>query len=67
MPDDLFHLIRSLEHEYREENGERVHSYRCIRCALSVRMSDFKAQVTRLLRDMEFIVGDPVEKTQDDK
>jgi hypothetical protein len=57
---DLFHLVHSLEHDYREESGERVHSYDCRRCALVVRLS----VILRLLRDAEFAVGEPIEKSK---
>ena len=62
MFNDLFHLIRSLDHNFSEENGERVHSHACRRCAISVRLSAFKAQVLKVLRDIEFALGDPEEK-----
>jgi hypothetical protein len=57
---DLFHLVQSLEHDYREENGAQVHAYGCRRCALTIRLSD----VLRLLRDVEFAIGGPVEKRE---
>lgn len=57
---DLFHLVHSLEHDYREENGQRVHAYGCRRCALTVRLND----VLRLLRDIEFAAGEPIEKSK---
>jgi hypothetical protein len=64
MFNDLFHLIDSLEHDFKEEKGERVHSYACRRCALSVRLSAFKAQILRILRDIDFALGDPDEKNR---
>jgi len=59
---DLFHLIYSLEHDYREEKGVNVHSYDCRRCALTVRLNGFKGQILKLLRDIEFAIGEPLEK-----
>ena len=59
MFNDLFHLVRSLEHDFREENGERVHSHTCRRCAISLRLTAFKAQILKVLRDIDFVVGDP--------
>jgi hypothetical protein len=51
MFNDLFHIVHSLEHDFIEEKGKRVHSCGCRRCALSVRLSVFKAQILRFLRD----------------
>jgi hypothetical protein len=62
MFNDLFHLVHSLDHDFNEEKGERVHSYTCRRCALSVQLSAFKAKILQILRDIDFAVGDPVEK-----
>jgi hypothetical protein len=59
---DLFHLIHSLEHDYKEEKGQKVHSYDCRRCALTVRLNGFKGQILRLLRDIEFAIGEAIEK-----
>jgi len=59
---DLFHLIHSLEHDYREEKGVKVHAYGCRRCALAVRLNGFKGQILKLLRDIEFAIGEPLEK-----
>jgi len=61
---DLFHLIRSLEHDYREENGKQVHDCGCRRCALTVRLNHFKIQMVKLLRDIEFAIGEPTEKNK---
>ena len=61
---DLFHLIRSLEHDYREEKGQKVHSYECRRCALGVRLNSLKSQILSVLRDIEFAIGEPVEKNK---
>jgi len=61
---DLFHLIHSLEHDYKEEKGQRVHSYDCRRCALTVRLNSFKIQILCLLRDIEFAIGEPLEKNK---
>jgi hypothetical protein len=64
---DLFHLIQSLEHDYKEEKGEMVHTYRCRRCALTVRVNGFKVQILKLLRDIEFAIGEPLEKDSSQK
>jgi len=64
MFNDLFHLIHSLDHDFVEEMGKRVHSYGCRRCALSVRLSAFKAQILQILRDIDFVLGDPDEKNR---
>jgi hypothetical protein len=61
---DLFHLIHSLEHDYREEKGQNVHSYDCRRCVLTVRLNSFKIQILCLLRDIEFAIGEPLEKNK---
>ncbi len=61
---DLFHLIHSLEHDYKEEKGQKVHSYDCRRCALAVRLNSFKIQILCLLRDIEFAIGEPLEKNK---
>jgi hypothetical protein len=61
---DLFHLIHSLEHDYSEEKGQKVHSYDCRRCALTVRLNGFKVQILVLLRDIEFAIGEPLEKNK---
>ena len=59
---DLFHLIQSLEHDYKEEKGQKVHAYGCRRCALTVRLNGFRVQILKLLRDIEFAIGEPLEK-----
>jgi hypothetical protein len=61
---DLFHLIHSLEHDYREEKGQKVHAYCCRRCALTVRLNGFKGQILKLLRDIEFAIGEPLDKNK---
>ena len=61
---DLFHLIHSLEHDYKEEKGQKVHSYDCRRCALTVRLNSFKVQILCLLRDIEFAIGEYIEKNK---
>ena len=53
---DLFHLINSLEHDYRDEKGQKVHSYDCRRCALAVRLNGFKVQI--------LAIGEPIEKNK---
>ncbi len=64
MFNDLFHLIHSLDHDFSEDQGKRVHSCGCRRCALAVRLSAFKAQILRILRDIDFALGDPDEKNR---
>jgi hypothetical protein len=59
---DPYHLVRTLEHEYREENGNQVHSYQCLRCQLTVRLNTFKMQVRQLCKDIDFAIGEPIEK-----
>ena len=61
---DLFHLIHSLEHDYKEEKGKKVHAYGCRRCALTVRLNGFRVQILKLLRDIEFAIGEPFEKDE---
>ena len=61
---DLFNLIRSLEHDYREENGQQVHDCGCRRCALTVRLNHFKIQIVKLLHDIEFTIGESIEKNK---
>jgi hypothetical protein len=61
---DLFQLIRSLDHDYREERGRMVHSYGCRRCALTIRLNSFKIQITQLLRDLDFAIGEYIEKNK---
>jgi hypothetical protein len=56
---DLFHIVQSLEHDYTEEHGKRVHLYSCRRCALAVRLNGFRVQILQLLRDIDFAIGDP--------
>lgn len=58
MFDDLFHLVRSLEHDYRQEADKQVHDYDCRRCALTARLNGFKIQIVQILRDIEFRIGD---------
>jgi len=62
--DDLFNLVRQFEHDYREENGKRVHAYGCRRCALTTRLSAFKIQITQLLRDLDIAIGEYIEKNK---
>jgi hypothetical protein len=61
---DLFHLLESLEHDYREEHGQKVHWYDCRRCALTVRLNGLRGQILSLLRDIEFAIGEPLEKNK---
>jgi hypothetical protein len=62
MFDNLFHPIESLEHDFKEQNGQKVHAYGCRRCALPVRLYGFRAQIKKLLHDIEFTIGEPIEK-----
>ena len=64
MFNDLFHLIHSLDHDYKEEQGKRVHAIGCRRCAILVRLQAFKAQILQILRDIDFVLGDPDEKNR---
>jgi hypothetical protein len=64
MFNDLFHLVHSLDHDIREEDGERIHSITCRRCAISLRLNTFKAQILKVLRDIDFGVGDSDEKNR---
>ena len=59
---DLFHLVESLEHDYREENGQKVHAYGCRRCAINLLLKDFKGQILRLLRELDLGTGELTEK-----
>jgi hypothetical protein len=59
---DLLHLLESLDHDYREEHGQKVHAIGCRRCALTVRLNGFKVQIIKLLRDIEFAIGEPIDK-----
>jgi hypothetical protein len=34
----LFDILAQYEHDYREVDGNRVHDYRCRRCAMTVRL-----------------------------
>jgi hypothetical protein len=61
---DLFHLVHSLDHDFIEENGRRVHARGCRRCAISVRLNSFKVQILNVLRDIDFVLGDPDEKNR---
>ncbi len=56
MFDDLFHLVASLDHDYKEG----AHSCACCRCAIALRL----ARVQALVREMEFALGDPAEEKQ---
>jgi hypothetical protein len=67
MFDDLFHLVESLEHDFKEVDGEKVHTIGCRRCALTVRVNGFKVQILKLLRDIEFGIGEQLEKDSSKK
>lgn len=64
MFNDLFHLVHSLEHDFRDDEEKRVHSLSYRRCAISVRLTAFKAQILKVLRDIDFALGDPDEKNR---
>ena len=64
MFNDLFHLVHSLEHDFKDEEEKRVHSLSCRRCAISLRLNAFKAQILKVLRDIDFVVGDSDEKNR---
>jgi hypothetical protein len=64
MFDDLFHLVQSLDHDYRQDQGKQVHAYGCRRCAIAVRLNGFKVQILVLLRDIEFAIGEPIDKNK---
>ena len=64
MFNDLFHLVHSLEQDFKDEEEKRVHSLSCRRCATLIRLSAFKAQILRVLRDIDFVVGDPDDKNR---
>jgi hypothetical protein len=61
---DLFHIIHSLDHDFKEENGRQVHAGGCRRCQLTVRLNGFKIQILHLLRDIEFSIGEAIEKNK---
>jgi hypothetical protein len=61
---DLFHIVRSLEHDYRDEGGKQVHDVGCRRCQLTVRLNHFKIQIVQILRDIEFSIGEAIEKNK---
>jgi hypothetical protein len=46
------------------EEEKRVHSLSCRRCVISVRLKEFKAQILKVLRDIDFVMGDPDEKNR---
>jgi len=64
MFNDLFHLVQSLDHDFIEEEGKRVHACGCRRCAISIRLSAFKAQILKVLHDIDFVLGDSDEKNR---
>jgi hypothetical protein len=64
MFNDLFHLIHSLDHNFRGEKGKRVPSCGCRGGPLSVRWSAFKAQIRRILHDIDFALGDSDENSR---
>ena len=62
MFDDLFHVIKMLEHDYIDKNEVPVHLLACRRYALTTRLSAFKGQIRKVLQDVEFAIGEPFEK-----
>ena len=62
MFDDLFHLVESLDHDYKDEHGKRVHAIGSRWCALSLGLSALKAQIVQTLRNIEFALGDSDDK-----
>ena len=62
MFNDLFSLVNLLDHDSREENGKQVSAYGCRRCAILLRLTDFRNRIRRLLNDIDFNVGDSVEE-----
>lgn len=62
MFNDLFHTVKTLDHDFREEQGKRVHAYGCHRCAIARKLRSFKDRIRQLLRDVDFELGDPVEE-----
>ncbi|MFI5422163.1 MAG: hypothetical protein ACHQ1H_14460, partial [Nitrososphaerales archaeon] len=58
MFNDLFHLIQSLEHDYKGAGENRVHLHSCRRCAITVRLNAFKLQILKVLRDIDFGITD---------
>jgi len=59
---DLFHLIESLDHDVKKVDGQKVHAIGCRRCAINLRLNNFKGQILRLLRELDFGTGEPTEK-----
>jgi hypothetical protein len=59
---DLFHLIQSLEHDYKKEEGQKAHAIGCRRGAVTVRLNGIRVQIFKLLRDIEFAIGETLEK-----
>jgi hypothetical protein len=59
---DLFNLVKSLDHDFQEQDGQQVHACGCRRCAINLRLVTFKGQILRLLRDLDFGTGEPTEK-----
>ena len=64
MFNDLFDLVHMLEHDYKEENGKQVHVFGCRRCAIALRLSSFKVQILHLLHDLDFDIGEPIDKNK---
>jgi hypothetical protein len=64
MFNDLFHLVHSLEHDFTDQEEKRIHSLSCRKCAISVRLKAFKAQILKVLRDIDFVIGDEDEKNR---
>ena len=59
MSNDLFHLVESLDHDYLEEHGERVHSYQCRRCQIFRVLSELKQSLLLRHTDLNKLIGSP--------
>jgi hypothetical protein len=64
MFDNIFHIIQKLEHVYVEENEVPVHSLACRRCAHTTRLNVFKGQIRKVLQDIDFAIGEPIEENK---
>jgi hypothetical protein len=59
---DLFHRMHSREHDYKEEKGQKIYSFGYRLFAVPVRLNGLQDQILCLLRDIDFAVGEPLEK-----
>ena len=60
---DLFHLIHSLEHDYREESGKQIHAVRMPPLCARRPSQRIQGSDPQELRDIEFAIGDRSRKT----